>query len=227
MRDSGDTCVDSDIQMAADVTTRSDSDCLATKRREHIHVRMFKAYTRKQHIIVRSRAETELYAAELRTSESKGIVSMVCDLGYTMKLVLVIDAKAAEHIFHRKGMTRMGHNDVAHLWLHDEGRSTRLTVSKVEHNVSDLGSKALGRAVIGRHAETHRYVSMEHSQTDISGSGIKQQEGSGAVNQSSRNVDRQYHHPGHGGGRHHRQRRFQGQSCERHDDRKARSSSKK
>ena len=61
-------------------------------------------YTRKQKIIARSSAEAELCAAALGASESKGTVSLLKDLGYEMKPVLAIDAKATEHILHRQGI---------------------------------------------------------------------------------------------------------------------------
>ena len=46
---------------------------------------MLKASTSTQHIIVRSSAESELYAALLGASESKGSVSLLCDLRHVMK----------------------------------------------------------------------------------------------------------------------------------------------
>ena len=63
---------------------------------------------------------------------------------------LLIDATATEHIFHIQGIGRMRHIDVAEVWLQDEARSRRLTVRRVknEHNLADLGDKAVGRAVI-------------------------------------------------------------------------------
>ena len=62
-----------------------------------------KAYMRKQKIIARSSAEAELSEAALGAPESKGIGSLLRDLGCKKKPVLAIDAKATEHIFHRKG----------------------------------------------------------------------------------------------------------------------------
>ena len=47
---------------------------------------------------------------------------MMRDLGFTVKLVLVIGATATGHILHRKGIGRMKHIDVAQLWLQDEVR---------------------------------------------------------------------------------------------------------
>ena len=55
---------------------------------------LLKAYTRKQKIIVRSSAEAELYAAALGASEAKEVQSMMCDLVFAMKPVLIIDAES-------------------------------------------------------------------------------------------------------------------------------------
>ena len=74
-----------------------------------------KAYARKQKNIARNSAEAELYAAALGVSGSRGIVSLLKDLGHEMKPVLAIDAKAIEHILHRQGIGRLKHIDVAYL----------------------------------------------------------------------------------------------------------------
>ena len=61
----------------------------------------------------KSRAEAELYAAALEASEAKGVQSMMRDLGFAVKPVLNIDAKAKEHILHRQGIGKLKHIDVA------------------------------------------------------------------------------------------------------------------
>ena len=96
-------------------TTVSDSDCAGCKETRRsssagvilLGSHTLKAYTRKQHVIARSSAEAELYAAALGASESKGIVSLLKDLGFEMKPVLAIDAKATEHILHKQGIGRL------------------------------------------------------------------------------------------------------------------------
>ena len=73
-------------------------------------------------------------------------MSATRDLGFAMKLVLVIDAKAIGHILHRQGIRRMENIDVSHLWLQDEARSNTLKVRRVrEHIVVALGTKALSQ----------------------------------------------------------------------------------
>ena len=51
---------------------------------------LLKAYTRKQKIIAGSSAEEHLHAAALGTSEAKRVQSMMCDLGFAVKPVLII-----------------------------------------------------------------------------------------------------------------------------------------
>ena len=84
------------------------------------------SYTRKQTIMARSSAEAELDEAELDASESKRIVSLLCDMGNEMKSVLAFVAKATEHILHRQGIGRLKHIDMAYLWTQDEVRSKML-----------------------------------------------------------------------------------------------------
>ena len=91
-----------------------------------------KEYTKKQNIIARSSAGTELYATALAASEAKRIESMMIDLDFAVKPVLIIDAKATEHILHRHGIGRMKHIVVALLWLQDEVKSERLRVRRVK-----------------------------------------------------------------------------------------------
>ena len=118
--------------MVEEVTTFSDADwagCKDTRTSSSAGVVLLgshtlNAYMRRQKIIARSSAEAELYAAALGASESKGIGSLLKNLGYEMKRVLAIDAKTIAHIFHRQGTGRLKHIDVA--WMQDEVRSKRL-----------------------------------------------------------------------------------------------------
>ena len=89
---------------------------------------LLKACTTKQKIIARSSAEAELYAVALGASEAKGVESMMRDLGFAVKPVLTIDAKATEHSLHRDGIGKMKHIDVEHLWLQNEVKSNRVKV---------------------------------------------------------------------------------------------------
>ena len=134
--------------MVEEVTTLSDSDWAGfeeTRKSSSAGVILpgnhtLKSDTRKQKTIARSSAEAELYAAALGASGSKGIVSLLKDLGHEIQPVLAIDAKATEHILHRQGIGREKHIDVAYLWIQDEVRSRRLRVRRGESdgNGADL-----------------------------------------------------------------------------------------
>ena len=124
-----------------------------------------KAWTRKQKIIARSSAEAELCAAALGASGAKGAKSMMSDLGFAVKPVLIIDAKATEHILHQHGIGKMKHIDVAHVWLQDEVKSDRLRVRRVESedNLADIGTKALSNRTIRKHAISMAYVDVQEN----------------------------------------------------------------
>ena len=136
--------------MSSEVTVFSDSDWAADKEARTssssgvalVGRHLLKAYTRKQKIIARSSAEAELCAAALGASGAKGVESMMCDLCFAVKPVLIIDAKATEHILHRHGIGNMKHITVALLWWQDEVKSNRLRVRRVksEDNLADIGT---------------------------------------------------------------------------------------
>ena len=88
---------------------------------------------------------------------------MMRDLGFSVKPVLNIDAKATEHILHRQGIGKLKHKHVALLWVQDEIRSQRLRVHRVrsEENVADLGRKPLSKATNAKHCLTLGYVNMD------------------------------------------------------------------
>ena len=102
------------------------------------------------------------------------------NLGYEMKPVLAIDAKATEHILHRQGIGRVKHIDVAYLWMQDDIGSKMLRVRRVksEESVADLGTKPLSKALIVKHCFTLGYVNMaeENVQCKCQGEFTKNQQ---------------------------------------------------
>ena len=135
----------------------TDSDwagCKETRKSSSASVMMLgahtlKAYTRKQKVIAKSSAEGELYAASLGVSEAKGVQSMMCDLGFAVKPVLSIDAKATEHILHRQGTGKLKHIDMAYLWVQDEIRSQRLRVRRVRRSEENVKSDCEALSHVG------------------------------------------------------------------------------
>ena len=59
---------------------------------------------------------------------------MMCDLGFAVKPVLIIDAKAPEHILHRRGIGKMKHIDVARV---SRARTSLRTLVNMKYGVDD------------------------------------------------------------------------------------------
>ena len=86
-------------------------------------------------------------------------------LGFVVKPVLIIDAKATEHILHRHGIGKMKHIDVAHSWLQDELKSNRMKVCRVKsvENLAAIGTKALSNKITRKHATSMEYVDAQEN----------------------------------------------------------------
>ena len=153
---SSEATVFSDSGWAGDKETRKSSSAFAGRH-------FFKAHRRKQKIIARSSPEAELCVGALGASEAKGVQSIMCDLGFAMKPVLIFDAKATEHIIHGHGTGKLKLTDAAHLWLQDEVKSNRLRVRRVkcEDNLADIGTKALSNKIIRKHATSMGYFNAQ------------------------------------------------------------------
>ena len=84
----------------------------------------------------------------------------MCDLGFAVKPVLIIDAKATEPILHRHGIGNVKYIDLAHLWLQDEVKSNRLRVRRVkrEDNLAEIWTEALSQRITRKHAMSLEYV---------------------------------------------------------------------
>ena len=83
---------------------------------------------------------------------------MMFDVGFEVKLVLLIDVRAIEHILHKQGMGRMKHTDVAQLWWQGQIRSNSEAKKKgvgSGHQKQSVGQQSRG------HVETpwmHQHV---------------------------------------------------------------------
>ena len=110
MRDSGGKCLNMEKWLKNGQCSRTWTGQFARKLKNH-RVQAFRCWedTRKQKVV----AEAELYAAALGASEAKGVQSMMRDLGFAVKPVLNIDAKATEHVLHTRGIGKLKHIDVA------------------------------------------------------------------------------------------------------------------
>ena len=111
-----------------------------------------KVWCKKQQVVARSSAESELYAGLKTGTESLGLQSLGHEFGESMGVELILDSTAALSLANRQGLGRAKHIEMQHLWLQDAVTRKRLTTKKVESakNPADLMTKALNREAIDR-----------------------------------------------------------------------------
>ena len=117
---------------------------------------------------------TNVYVDALQASHGKAMTSLMRDFGYVMDPTVVTKANATGHILHRLSVGRLKKIGVAHMWLQDEVRSSRLGVQRGEcwANVADIGTKVLSNAVIAKHS-----LALEHSNMDSDGCRLRSKDG--------------------------------------------------
>ena len=79
---------------------------------------------------------------------------MMCDLGFQVKPLSIIDAKATTHVRQRHGIGKVKHIDEAHLWSQDEVRRTYL---------ADIGTEALSNKITRKHATSMEYIDAQEN----------------------------------------------------------------
>ena len=81
--------------------------------------------------------------------EGIGLQTLARDLGWSLGLRLFVDSSAAKAIASRKGLGKVRHLEVRHLWLQQAVRQKKVVLRKVlgKENPSDLLTKGL--SIIG------------------------------------------------------------------------------
>ena len=112
-----------------------------------------KSWSTTQKNIALSSGEAELYALTKGACETKGLVSLMSDLGYTLSARVCSDATAAISIANRKGLGRTRHVDVQCLWIQSEVEQEKLKLTKVNthYNPSDVLTKPVNQDTMLRH----------------------------------------------------------------------------
>ena len=117
---------------------------------------LVKSWSKTQTLIATSSAESELYAAVKVTSESLGVMSLLQDLGYYPRCTVHADASAALGIIARRGLGKVRHLDVSHLWIQEIVAKKEVKYEKVagSKNPADLFTKGtLTQQVIESHTQ--------------------------------------------------------------------------
>ena len=93
------------------------------------HVLM--AWSKTQAVIALGSAESELYGMVKASSETLGIMALLGEWGYKVNAEVKGDASAALGIIARKGLGKVRHIDVSHLWLQQVSATERIRYGKV------------------------------------------------------------------------------------------------
>lgn len=114
-----------------------------------------KGWSRTQSLVALSSGESELYATLKVAAESLGMLSMMKDLGWTVKGEIWGDASAALGIIHRRGLGKTRHIDTGLLWVQQTAAQKRLSFNKVlgKANPADLYTKHFDESTTVRHTE--------------------------------------------------------------------------
>ncbi len=111
------------------------------------------SYSRTQPVVALSTCEAELLALGTATQEGLFVKHMLAEAGIDAPLRVRTDSSAAKAVCQRRGVGRMKHLEVRHLWLQDAYRRGDyvLDTVKSEDNVADGMTKRLAGA-------RHRYL---------------------------------------------------------------------
>ena len=114
---------------------------------------LIKSWSRTQRNLALSSGEAELYAANRAAQEMIGAKSLMEDLGMTASMTLYMDAKATIGTIYRRGIGKLRHVQVQHLWLQQVVQNKLIGVKKVasDHNVADMMTKFVRSDVMRRH----------------------------------------------------------------------------
>ena len=112
-----------------------------------------KAWSKTQSIIAKSSAESELYGIIKGSSEGLGLVALAGDFGSSVKVRVHVDATAAMGIVERRGLSRVRHIEVDHLWIQEQEARRMLPITKVPggDNPADLMTKNVGIELAIKH----------------------------------------------------------------------------
>ena len=118
-----------------------------------------KGWSKTQTFIALSSGESEVYAALKASTEALGLVSLLRDLGYTVKGEIWGGSSAALGIINRKGLGKTRHIETRSLWIQQTVAERRLRYAKVlgKENPADLYTKFLDAATCAKHIQKFEY----------------------------------------------------------------------
>jgi hypothetical protein len=104
---------------------------------------VLKAWNSTQATVATSSGEAEFHAAVKAAAEGLGFQSITCDLGFDLKLEVVVDSSAAQSIVSRAGLGKLKHVEVKLSWIQQAIALGRLEVSWIpgSRNPADVMTK--------------------------------------------------------------------------------------
>ena len=102
-------------------------------------------WSRTQAVITQGTCESEPMALSTGAVEGKLVQNILAESGFKMQLVLMTDSASAKMLLMKRGPGRTRHLDMRQLWLQEEPRTNRITVTTVASNVNiaDIFTKPL------------------------------------------------------------------------------------
>ncbi len=114
---------------------------------------LLKSWSKSQHTISLSTAESELYAGARAVQEGLGVASIYRDFGIEVACRVHMDAKAALAIIAREGLGKMRHVDTAWLWLQQVREGGKAIFQKIsgDDNPADAMTKYVDKPKLIKH----------------------------------------------------------------------------
>ena len=147
MTDQLTTSVDTDF--AGCLSTRRSTSGGAAMRGSHL----LRHWSLTQTTVTLSSAEADLGGITRGASNSMGLRSIACDLGFHWQITIQTDSTAAVGICRRRGLGKIRHLAAADLWVQDRLRTKDFSLVKVlgTDNVADMLTKHVPRPVLCKH----------------------------------------------------------------------------
>ena len=136
------TCVDAD--WAGEIATRKSTSGGLMQYGSHI----LKSWSSTQTVIALSSGESEFYSIVKGSSQSLGLQALMKDLNVIGNIKVLTDASTGKAIASRRGLGRVRHIDVSHLWIQEKITNGSMELTKIKNtfNPSDMMTKHLGEA---------------------------------------------------------------------------------
>ena len=119
-----------------------------------------KSWGNRQATPALSSGEAEYYAVVKAAAEALGMEALAKDLGWEVKVQLMVDSSAEKAIASRSGLGKVRHLEVRDLWVQDAVSRGRFVIKKVLGKLNPAGvlTKPLGQALAQKLIESYGVV---------------------------------------------------------------------